>query len=82
MVDDKEDVLLKPTTFKGKIEERTPDILVVLLILLVSFEVWDGRRKGVIPQNNNVNVNQAVKSVKNIDQVRTIHFNDTVRAVR
>lgn len=83
MADNKEDDLLGPTTFKDKIEEHTFDILVGLMVLLVAFEIWDGRRKGLIPQNNNgVKVEQTMKAVQNVKQARTIHFNDTVRSSR
>lgn len=83
MVDDKEDDLLKPTTFKEKIEEHTFDVFVGLLVLLVAFEIWDGRRKGIITQNNNASkIEQTAKSVENINNVRTVFFNDTVRSGR
>ena len=80
MADNKEDDLLGPTTVKEKIEEHTFDILVGLMVLLVAFEIWDGRRKGIIPQNNNsTKVEQTTKSVKSINQARTVHLNDTIR---
>ena len=74
---DEDDDLLKPTTFKEKIHERTPDLLFLAFIMIVALAVIDAKRKGIVPNNNN-NTEQALKQALETKQSNTVLFNDSI----
>lgn len=72
---DEDDDLLKPTTFKEKIHERTPDLLFLAFIMIVALTVIDAKRDGIVPNNN---TEQALKQVSETKQNNTVLFNDSI----
>ena len=72
---DKDNDLLKPETFKEKIQDHTSDILFMLLLSFVVGVVVDARKQGYIPNNN---IEQTQKQIPEVKQ-STIYYNDTIR---
>ncbi len=72
---DKDNDLFKPETFKEKIQDHTPDILVLLLLFVVGGMIVNARKQDYIPNNN---IEQTQKQIPEVKQ-SIIYYNDTIR---
>ena len=78
MTYDEDDDLFQPTTFKGKLKEKIPDLLYGGMAFLVFVFVASSKPEQAATSENGQTI-ETVEKVKKIEQTRNIVLKDSVK---